>query len=262
MGPEYLDELFEDTKQIIIVVFQKFEVNFKLEEKDVSGVEPSPQFILIVCSCAAFLEDYLKLKKLGIYKKGDAKSCYDTYQKNSNPMGFLILLSKLMPALECPHTILTSGPVKKRLVTKKAKLLLLNFLASVTLMCDDICNRGSEDDANAQEQNTVDCGLCGMKVQVCCCAPIIAHISGLGHNEKVVEKLKKENSLISLQNFGYFVNRTQPSTSNTKKKKKINQLREGVRKMSTNEKEQLAQTSSSNREEESPDGKTEAQTSY
>ena len=85
MGPESLDELFEDTKQIIIVVFQHFQINFKLEEEDVSGVEPSPQFIQIVCSWVACLEHYLKLKKLGNYKKGDVKSCYDTYQKNSNP---------------------------------------------------------------------------------------------------------------------------------------------------------------------------------
>ena len=56
-------------------------------------------------------------------------------------MGFLIMLSKVLPNLECPHTVLTTGPVKKRLVTKKAKLLLLNFLASVILLFDDLaCN--------------------------------------------------------------------------------------------------------------------------
>ena len=133
MGDDSTDELLEDTIQILNIIFLTDVSKFKLEQ-DVTGVEPSPTFIEIVCS---FLGGNLKLMNLSNLKEGDAKSCYDTYLKNSNPMGFLIMLSKLLPTLECPHTVLTSGPVKKRLVTKKAKLLLLNFLASVILLCDD-----------------------------------------------------------------------------------------------------------------------------
>ena len=187
------------------------------------------------------------LNKLGNYKKGDAKSCHNTYLKNSNPMGFLIMLSKLLPALECPHTILTTGPVKKRLVTKKAKLLLLNFLASMIVLCDDIDDIVSsydfvcEDCANAEEtgRHCTICGDDGLENP----AALIAHICGPGHLKHVVEKLKKENNIKSLQNFGYNVNRPQTSASTTSmKKKKINQLREGLRNMSTNEKEQLTST--------------------
>ena len=162
MGNDSLDELLEDTIQIINIIFRS-DVNKFLFEQDVSGEEPSPQIIKTVCS---FLGNSLKLMNLSNLKKGDAESCHEMYLKNSNPMGFLIMLSKVLPALECPHTILTTGPVKKRLVTKKAKLLLLNFLASVILLFDDLACKDCEDDAIANEQVTVDCELCGMKM--CC----------------------------------------------------------------------------------------------
>ena len=270
MGNDSLEELLEDTIHVINIhntkCPTKFQNNKFKVEQFVSGGEPSPAFIKVVCS---FVEDNLNDENCGNYKKGDAKSCYDMYLKNSNPMGFLIMLSKLLPALECPHTILTTGPVKKRLVTKKAKLLLLNFLTSVTLLCEEIFedlglvrsdNSEDEDDANAKEPDYCcyycgDCDVDGMENH----AAMIAHISGLAHMEKVVKKLEKENNLKRLQNFGYFVNRTQTSTTTTKNKKKMNQLREGIRKMSTNEKEKLGETSSSNRKAASPDVMTEAQ---
>ena len=48
--------------------------------------------------------------------------------------GFHLMLSKLLPALECPHTILTAGPVKRRLVIKKAKLLLINNFSYISVI--------------------------------------------------------------------------------------------------------------------------------
>ena len=132
MDSIYLDKLLKDTK-LIVSIERDEDMDINKLEQVVSGIQPSPRFILIICEWATFLESFRfstlqsnALERRRLY----AKACYDTYLKNSNPMGFLIMLSKLLPALECPHTVLTTGPVKKRLVTKKAKLLLINFMAS------------------------------------------------------------------------------------------------------------------------------------
>ena len=133
------EKLFEDTKQIICIAFDVEVFNTNKLEDTVSGIQISPSFIESICEFASMIEDALELKNLGSYRI-DAMSCYESYLKNGNPMGFHLMLSKLLPALECPHTILTTGPVKKRLVTKKARLLLINFLVSVILLGDDIFN--------------------------------------------------------------------------------------------------------------------------
>ena len=138
------EKLFEDTKQIICIAFDDLTPDYlggafntnKLED-DVSGSEMSPSFIDRICKFVLIIVEELELKNLGSYRI-NAASCYESYLKNGNPMGFHLMMSKLLPALECPHTILTTGPVKKRLVTKKARLLLINFLVSVTLLYDDI----------------------------------------------------------------------------------------------------------------------------
>ena len=88
-----LDELFEDTKQMIPCAFPELYANeFKIEQ-DVSGVEPSLAFIQIVGLGAMFLEDEMRLKEHSSYK-GDVLS----FSKNPNAMGFHIMISKLLPA--------------------------------------------------------------------------------------------------------------------------------------------------------------------
>ena len=67
MGNDSLDELLEDTIQIINIIFRS-DVNKFLFEQDVSGEEPSPQIIKTVCS---FLGNSLKLMNLSNLKKGD-----------------------------------------------------------------------------------------------------------------------------------------------------------------------------------------------
>ena len=236
MGNDYLGELLENTKQII-----KPTVDFDIEEFVING-EPSPSFIYYISTFATHLEDQLKLKNLECYK-GDAKACYDTYhQKKTNPMGFHLMLSKLLPALGCPHTILTTGPVKRRLDSKRAKLLLLNFLASINILLANVIYEYIQ-----YTICTYCCDICNSKIDSH--AALIAHISGPDHMKKVVEKWKKENNIKSLQYFGYDVYRTQTSaTTSTKKSTKINQLREGLRNISTNIQEQLGrQYLSSNR---------------
>ena len=233
MVNDYLGELLENTKQII-----KPTVDFDIEEFVING-EPSPSFIYYISTFATHLEDQLKLKNLEYYK-GDAKACYDTYhQKKTNPMGFHLMLSKLLPALGCPHTILTTGPVKRRLDSKRAKLLLLNFLASINLLLANVIYEYIQ-----YTICTYCCDICNSKIDSH--AALIAHISGPDHMKKVVEKWKKDNNIKSLQYFGYDVYRTQTSaTTSTKKSTKINQLREGLRNMSTNIQEQLGRQYSS-----------------
>ena len=183
----------------------------------------------------------LELENLESYRI-DAMSCYESYLKTGNPMGFHLMLSKLLPALECPHTILTTGPVKKRLITKKARLLLINFLVSVILLGDDIVNiyqsdsdceddgKGASDKESVRVRTGLGCKLCVDPDPVGACqdyhSAVIAHVSEPSHMKKVVEKLEKENNIEGLQNFGYVV-------KTTKKKTKKNQLREGLRNMST-----------------------------
>ena len=239
----YLDKIFEDTKQIIsiltnfnigkdhqhhenkqpdILVHQLHLVDINLLEQD--GVQPSPTFIRMICEWATFLESvrFPTLERMCL----NAKACHDTYLKNSNPMGFLFMLSKLLPALECPHTILTTGPVRKRLLTMRAKLLLFNFMASHSLLMKGLQEHS---DSTAQCEH---CELCKKNI----ISDGLAHISGPEHTKKVVEKYNIEH----LENFGYTVNKSICTRTAASRKKKINQLREGVKKMSIQEKEQLA----------------------
>ena len=233
MGNDSLEELLEDTIHVINIHNTKYPTKFQNNkfkvEQFVSGGEPSPAFIKVVCS---FVEDNLNDETCGNYKKGDAKSCYDMYLKNSNPMGFLIMLSKLLPALECPHTVLTTGPVKKRLVTKKAKLLLINFMASFVILLTEHWN--STEQSQLCKKNSFFDG--------------IAHISGPEHTKKVVEKYNIEH----LETFGYTVNKSTRTLTFTPTKKKMNQLREGVKNMYIQEKEQLVPSSSSGGRTETP----------
>ena len=244
----YLDKIFEDTKQIIsiltnfnigkdhqhhennqpdILVHQLHLVDINLLEQD--GVQPSPTFIRMICEWATFLESvrFPTLERMCL----NAKACHDTYLKNSNPMGFLFMLSKLLPALECPHTILTTGPVRKRLLTMRAKLLLFNFMASHSLLMKGLQEHS---DSTAQCEH---CELCKKNI----ISDGLAHISGPEHTKKVVEKYNIEH----LETFGYTVNKSTRAPTSTPTKKKMNQLREGVKMMSIQEKEQIVPSSSS-----------------
>ena len=233
MDSIYLNKLLKDTK-LIVSIERDADIDINKLEQVVSGIQPSQRFILIICEWATFLESFRfstlqsnALERRRLY----AKACYDTYLKNSNPMGFLIMLSKLLPALECPHTVLTTGPVKKRLVTKKAKLLLINFMASFVILLTEHWN--STEQSQLCKKNSFFDG--------------IAHISGPEHTKKVVEKYNIEH----LETFGYTVNKsTRTPTSPTKKK--MNQLREGVKNMYIQEKEQLVPSTSSGRRTETP----------
>ena len=106
----YLDKLLKDTEQILSIL--DVEVDINQLEQDVDLI------IWIICELATTLESFKFPTLEGTSL--NANACRDTYRKNPNPMGFLIMLSKLLPALKCPHTILTTGSVKKRLLTKKA----------------------------------------------------------------------------------------------------------------------------------------------
>ena len=227
MDSIYLDKLLKDTK-LIVSIERDADIDINKLEQVVSGIQPSPRFILIICEWATFLESFRfstlqsnALERRRLY----AKACYDTYLKNSNPMGFLIMLSKLLPALECPHTVLTTGPVKKRLVTKKAKLLLINFMASFVILLTEHWN--STEQSQLCKKNSFFDG--------------IAHISGPEHTKKVVEKYNIEH----LETFGYTVNKSTRTLTFTPTKKKMNQLREGVKNMYFQEKEQFVPSTSS-----------------
>ena len=101
------EKLFEDTKQIICIAFDDLTPDYlggafntnKLED-DVSGSEMS--FIDRICKFVLIIVEELELKNLGSYRI-DAMSCYESYLKNGNPMGFHLMLSSCF----LPWSVLT-----------------------------------------------------------------------------------------------------------------------------------------------------------
>ena len=52
------------------------------------------------------------------------------YEETGNTEEFLLMLSRLLPCLYCRHLDITEGPINKRLNTQRARLLLLDFVAT------------------------------------------------------------------------------------------------------------------------------------
>ena len=133
-----LVQLLKNTTEIFKEVGsydEKFErvVEMHLSKLDVlveAGVKSS-DFIELVCKVVSYVE-YLIGVKVKAYEDYAGIRSFIMYQKNCNTTGFLLMLSKLLPTMGCPYDILTEGPVKNRLGSKKARVLLLHFLASKT----------------------------------------------------------------------------------------------------------------------------------
>ena len=83
MGNDSLDELLEDTIQIMNIICRG-DVNKFLLEQDVSGVEPSPNLIKMVCS---FLGKGLRLQILSNLKEGGCRVLPRNVSEEFQPNG-------------------------------------------------------------------------------------------------------------------------------------------------------------------------------
>ena len=121
------DELMKDTKEALKEVGYSSDGDpwnvINLEQYVKAGLKSS-DYIELVCKLASYVE----------FRSGaempTSQLKFHQYEQNGNTTGILLMLSKLLPSLGCPHACLTEGPVRGRLNTKRARLLLLHFLAS------------------------------------------------------------------------------------------------------------------------------------
>lgn len=121
------EELMKDTKKALKEVGYSSDGDpwnvINLEQYAKAGLK-SPDYIELVCKLASYVE----------FRSGaempTSQLKFHLYEQNGNTTGILLMLSKLLPSLGCPHACLTEGPVRGRLNTKRARLLLLHFLAS------------------------------------------------------------------------------------------------------------------------------------
>ena len=121
------DELMKDTKEALKDVGYSSDGDpwnvINLEQYVKAGLKSS-DYIELVCKLASYVE----------FRSGaempTSQLKFHQYEQNGNTTGILLMLSKLLPSLGCPHACLIDGPVRGRLNTKRARLLLLHFLAS------------------------------------------------------------------------------------------------------------------------------------
>ena len=102
MESSQMDDLLRDTKEMMKGHVPSFSV-INLEKYVNAGLKSS-DFIDLLGNLAAHVANYTA--------------------------ELLPMVSKLLKSLVCHHKCLTEGPIKKRLKSKKARLLLLHFLVS------------------------------------------------------------------------------------------------------------------------------------
>ena len=98
------------------------------------------RYTAMVCGLAKMIEERLGTLKSFEIAPGMPATIYQ-YMFGDHGIN-LMLETDLLPSLGCPHTVLTQGPVKERLVTKEARLLLVHFLLTKlkALMCKCCCD--------------------------------------------------------------------------------------------------------------------------
>ena len=86
----------------------------------------SPDYIELVCKLALPLEDPSSAES-----DPNSIGALNMFQATYNPAGISLMLNKLLPYLNCPHTIVIEDPVSSGLsTTKRGRLQLIHFLAS------------------------------------------------------------------------------------------------------------------------------------
>ena len=116
-----MDDLLRDTKEMMKGHVPSFSV-INLEKYVNAGLKSS-DFIELIGKLAVHIQHMMGVKAEDI-------STLAMYGKNGNIAEFLPIVSKLLKSLVCHHNCLTEGPIKKRLNSKRARLLLLHFLVS------------------------------------------------------------------------------------------------------------------------------------
>ena len=115
-----MDELLKETKEMMKGHVPSSSV-INLEKYVNAGLK-SADFIDLLCKLTNHIEHMM-----GVKAEDSASSrALATYWKNGNTTGILLMVSKLLKSLGCNHKCLTEGPVKTRLNSKRARLLLEN----------------------------------------------------------------------------------------------------------------------------------------
>ena len=119
-----MDELLKETKEMMKGHVPSSSV-INLEKYVNAGLK-SADFIDLLCKLTNHIEHMM-----GVKAEDSASSrALATYWKNGNTTGILLMVSKLLKSLGCHHKCLTEGPVKTRLNSKRARLLLVHFFVS------------------------------------------------------------------------------------------------------------------------------------
>ena len=124
MESSQMDELLKETKEMMKGHVPSSSV-INLEKYVNAGLK-SADFIDLLCKLTNHIEHMM-----GVKAEDSASSrALATYWKNGNTTGILLMVSKLLKSLGCNHKCLTEGPVKTRLNSKRARLLLVHFFVS------------------------------------------------------------------------------------------------------------------------------------
>ena len=119
-----MDELLKETKEMMKGHVPSSSV-INLEKYVNAGLK-SADFIDLLCKLTNHIEHMM-----GVKAEDSASSrALATYWKNGSTTGILLMVSKLLKSLGCNHKCLTEGPVKTRLNSKRARLLLVHFFVS------------------------------------------------------------------------------------------------------------------------------------
>ena len=118
-----MDDMLQDTKEMMKVHVPYFSV-INLEKYVNAGLKSS-DFIDLLDNLTTYVVDMM-----GPDLKYEDFTTLVANGKVSNTAELLSMVSKLLKSLVCHHKCLTEGPIKKRLKSKKARLLLLHFLVS------------------------------------------------------------------------------------------------------------------------------------
>lgn len=102
---------------------RRYEFIIKFEEHVSAGLK-SRVFIETICEVLTFIE-----LDLGVVEPASQRA-FLLYEETGNTEEFLLMLSRLLPCLYCRHLDITEGPINKRLNTQRARLLLLDFVAT------------------------------------------------------------------------------------------------------------------------------------
>ena len=116
-----MDDLLRDTKEMMKGHVPSFSV-INLEKYVNAGLKSS-DFIDLLGNLAAHVANLMGVNPEDLTTlAANGKTCYTAE--------LLPMVSKLLKSLVCHHKCLTEGPIKKRLNSKRARLLLVHFLVS------------------------------------------------------------------------------------------------------------------------------------